>query len=641
MKSRFIVLAALLLLLLSSCSLAEDITPPPNYQSPTPAPTMSPLFPAVAPNLASGAAIFAEECAPCHGEKGLGDGPAAAQLQNPPVALGKPEIARAAAPANWYTTVTQGNMKAFMPPFNAKLSDAQRWDVVAYALSLGTTPAEIAKGKTIYEAKCLDCHGPDGKANAQADFTNQAMLAKLTQNDIASFVNKGIGTMRGFGGLIPDADIYAAAAYVRTFSVSTEQVAAAATATPQPAGTPNPESTPTAEGTPAAAGTPVETSGEINGKVINGSGGTVPASLKAVLHIFEHDTATQQFSEVGTQEAPVDAASGSYSFKDLSMPQNRAFYVSVDYAETTYESAPAIPAQDPKAVYDLPVTIYETTSDTSTLSAKQVHLILDYSKPDLVQVVEFFIITNTGTKTVVAAEKGGPIVKITLPQGYTNLQFEQGAIGERFLKTTEGFADTTAVPPAASQYQVVFAFDLPMPKAGLFGASPLEFSQPLSLPIEAASILVPEGLSLKADGFAAGKTQDMGNGVQYQIYSSGPLEMGKVVQVSVSGTPKTSAPVATPGADTTQNIIYGVGALGLVLILIGGWLYWRDRQRRTALDEDEDLDETADEEAPAEDTDEIMDAIVALDDQFKAGNLSEAAYQERRAELKAKLKANL
>jgi high-affinity iron transporter len=62
---------------------------------------MSPLFPAQAPNLASGAAIFATECAPCHGEKGLGDGVMAAKLQKPPAALGKLENARAAAPTAW------------------------------------------------------------------------------------------------------------------------------------------------------------------------------------------------------------------------------------------------------------------------------------------------------------------------------------------------------------------------------------------------------------------------------------------------------------------------------------------------------------------------------------------------------------
>jgi mono/diheme cytochrome c family protein len=639
MKSRFIVLIVVLLMLLSSCSLAEDITPPPNYQSPTPAPTMSPLFPAQAPDLTSGAAIFATECAPCHGEKGLGDGVMAAQLQKPPAALGKLENARAAAPANWYTTVTQGNMQSFMPPFNSKLSDQQRWDVVAYAISLGTTPDEISQGKTVYEANCAQCHGADGKSSPTVDLTDQAVMAKLTQNDIVGFINKGVGTMPGLGGAIADVDTYAVAAYVRTFTFPVGQsgIVAVASTPAVPAVTP----AATSEGTPApteAAATPGETVGSLGGKVTNGSGGAIPADLKAVLHTFDHDTTTQQFNEAATQEVPV-AADGTYMFANLSMAQTRAYYVSVDYAGTTYESEPAIPQKDGNTSYDLPVTIYDTTTDTSGVAADQVHIILDYSKPDVVQIVEFFIITNPGTKTIVPAEKGGSVIKISLPKGYTNLQFEQGAIGDRYLKTDDGFADTGSIAPGAQKYQIVFAFDLPLPKPGLFGGQKLEFTQPLTMKANAVSVLVPEGVTLASSTFSPGGIQDMGTGGKFQVYNAVGLEAGKTLDISASGAPTTAgqAATATTGTNnTTQNIIIGVGTLGVILILVGAWLFWRDRQRVDEID-DEDLDD----EPEDEDADEILDAIVALDDQFKAGNLSEEVYQERRAQLKAKLKGNL
>jgi len=42
--------------------------------------------------------------------------------------------------------------------------------------------------------------------------------------------------------------------------------------------------------------------------------------------------------------------------------------------------------------------------------------------------------------------------------------------------------------------------------------------------------------------------------------------------------------------------------------------------------------------ATPEDEDTLMDAIIALDDQFHAGNLPEEAYLERRAVLKEKLR---
>ncbi|HLE13828.1 MAG TPA: hypothetical protein VI776_03695, partial [Anaerolineales bacterium] len=42
-----------------------------------------------------------------------------------------------------------------------------------------------------------------------------------------------------------------------------------------------------------------------------------------------------------------------------------------------------------------------------------------------------------------------------------------------------------------------------------------------------------------------------------------------------------------------------------------------------------------------QDADTLLDAILALDDQYQAGELPEEAYRQRRAELKAMLKDKL
>ncbi len=75
-----------------------------------------------------------------------------------------------------------------------------------------------------------------------------------------------------------------------------------------------------------------------------------------------------------------------------------------------------------------------------------------------------------------------------------------------------------------------------------------------------------------------------------------------------------------------------MGALGFVLILAGVWMYLRDRNRPAdELDEEEEEDEFDNEE-------EILDAIIALDDLHRSGKIPDEAYQPRRAELKARLK---
>lgn len=631
MKLRLTLLFVLLTAALTACnfSLAEDLTPPPGYVAPTAAPA---VFPASAPDPSSGAAIFAEKCAPCHGTTGQGDGPQAAKLSVNVPALGSAEVAAAAAPAQWYTIVTQGNMPKLMPPFSS-LSDQQRWDVVAYALSLSTPAEQIQAGQAKYATACVECHGADGKLSQGIDLTSQEALANLSQNDISNAIQNG--KMPGMPPVpVTKADADAIAAYVRTFTFGIPQPVALA---PETASTP--EGTPTAAPDSAAAPTPTTSNGTISGTVINGSGGQLPAGLTAILHAFEHDTQTQQFNEGQSRETTLDT-NGSFSFADVPMLPTSAYYVSVEFSGTTYESAPALPGQDGQTEYDLPITIFETTTDMSGVSISTAHLLLDYSQPGKIQVVEFYIISNPGKQSVVAAEPGGAVLKVSLPKGYENLQFESGVLGERYIQTADGFGDTVSIPPTGDQaeYSLVFAFDMPYtedksPLAFLTGQK-FELSQQFPLAATSVNLLVPLGVKAEGANLSAGKTQDMGGGVTYQLYNGGAVEAGKTLSIKFSGSPQAGA--ASTTTNSNQNLLIGIGALGVVLILAGVFLYWRDRQKQA---EEDDLpgDEEPDEDEELE-QDEIIDAIIALDDQYKAGNLSEESYTKRRGQLKSRLK---
>ena len=147
-----IIVAAASLLSACSFTLAADITPPPDYVSPTPMPTLGALVPAAAPDIQQGAAIYAQNCAACHGTTGLGDGPQSMQLAVTVPGLGLAEVARASSPAAWFKMVTQGNLDRFMPPFVGALTDQQRWDVVAYALTLHTSADQVSQGKQLFDA---------------------------------------------------------------------------------------------------------------------------------------------------------------------------------------------------------------------------------------------------------------------------------------------------------------------------------------------------------------------------------------------------------------------------------------------------------------------------------------------------------
>jgi mono/diheme cytochrome c family protein len=138
----------MLAVLISACSLAGDVAPPPalataQMAAPAEPPTPAPLIPpSTQPDLVAGETIFADKCAPCHGLGGLGDGELASGLAFAPSPLGDPEFASAADPADWYRAVTIGNFDRLMPGF-ASLTNQERWDVVGYAFSLSSTDVQV------------------------------------------------------------------------------------------------------------------------------------------------------------------------------------------------------------------------------------------------------------------------------------------------------------------------------------------------------------------------------------------------------------------------------------------------------------------------------------------------------------------
>ena len=86
----------------------------------------------------------------------------------------------------------------------------------------------------------------------------------------------------------------------------------------------------------------------------------------------------------------------------------------------------------------------------------------------------------------------------------------------------------------------------------------------------------------------------------------------------------------------------GLAALGLVLIGAGIWLYLRSQRD---YDEDDFIDgddeKTTSVNDIPDDPEALMDAIIALDDLYQAGELPEEAYRKRRGVLKEGLREML
>lgn len=611
MKLRHTILLALIAVFLAACNftLAEDVTPPPNYVEPTPMPTMGPLYPASAPDVKNGATIYVEKCAACHGTTGLGDGPQGLQLPVTVAALGLPATAQKALPSNWYTMVTQGNLEKFMPPF-ASLSDQERWDVVAYALTLHTTPTQIEMGKSLFEANCADC---------AKNFSNQKMMSSLSENDIIQMVKDGAGDIPPFGNKFTDDEAAAVAAYIRslTFSAPAAPVVVPATEASAPAdgGTPPAEVTPQAEATSEAA---VASMGKISGSIENQTGAKFPSDTKVTLRGYEHGgDMSAGPKEILTLEGVVNP-DGTFVFEDIEIIESQIYLAEVVVDGLTYQSEFAIAEAGMTDVSLLPITIRATTEDFSALKIESLEIFFDLANADTAQIFSVYSIVNAGDKTVVVkmGDKQN-IPFIAFPSGAEGLGFEAAQDSAPFMPTADGFA----MPPSEKPYGLIAYASIPKAKE-------IVISQTALIPIDSISVLIPEGVTVEGKTLTDGGTQAMDT-MNFQLYTSAGLGKNESIEFTLNGEPETVA--VKPDVTQNKNLLIGIGALGVILILAGGWMFMRDRNKHEEELDDEEDDELGDPES-------LMDAIIALDDLHRAGKIPDEAYQQRRSELKEALK---
>ena len=108
------VLACILLILFAAVVQAQA-TPQPLEEAPPYDPADIPP-PSELPVTALGRSLYAENCAPCHGETGLSDGPVVGDMPTPPPALADPAVVWEQTPAFYFHTTKFGRIDKMMPP---------------------------------------------------------------------------------------------------------------------------------------------------------------------------------------------------------------------------------------------------------------------------------------------------------------------------------------------------------------------------------------------------------------------------------------------------------------------------------------------------------------------------------------------
>ncbi len=596
-------LLLIVLLVLAGCGgLSAE---PPIVQTFAPV-TQTVDLPATPPDLAVGASVFAEHCTKCHGLGGAGDGELIGnkqgQIANRPPSFRGAATTSDQTPLTWYQTITNGNLQNSMPPWQNALSTDERWAVALYTYTLHNTKTNIDAGQALTSAD------PVTPANLP---THQDSV-KLKDSELITQV----GLPAAFTNSLSADQKNDLAAYLRSLLVANPQHMGLVTTVPQT--TPEPATTPevTPDVTPEVVGT-----GTITGQVTNGtSGGTVPSDLKVNLYVVSSNGANTPIETgVGTD--------GKFSYTNINISPAQKYVVTTKYKGRAFGSE----AKDGDATtntLDLPVSIYETTSDTNALTitawVSQIQLI-----GSSLQVSDFIQFTNStdkaySTDTMVDDQRYAGVT-VRMPNDAQILSAD--VTNPRYTIGTDGHSviDTAPVLPGTGYiFQVVYN----LPYRG-----DVAVDQPVSYTLNGAYriLLNDPNAIVSSDVLKSLGAQDI-NGVQYQAYGA-PLNLksGNSIGYSVQSGARTTTSNAAV-ISSNQLIPLVLVAVGLVAIITAMVLYWRGRSIPATQNATNALDTLVN---------GLIQQIAELDETYHKGSLDEEIYQKRRDRLKARLAALL
>ena len=368
--------------------------------------------------------------------------------------------------------------------------------------------------------------------------------------------------------------------------------------------------------------------GEVTGVVINGTnGGGVPPDLEVTLYVWDDNLENKAI-----RDGLVDV-DGAFRFTDVPFSPDYNYGVAVTYQDVTYFSEPA-KVDSEQTELETKVSIYEVTSDASTVEITRSHIVFDLSPEGLV-VSQIYIVSNNGDRTVwnaLTLENGvAATLRFQLPDNASELALPEPQ--ERWVRLPDGFVDVSPLLPGENASMIGVSYLLPFEDG-------MTFVYQADYPTQGVSFILPAdgSLTLTGDGLSDLGTREVQDGVKLRLLGREGAAASEQVVVRLSGSLPLPAERPTAGGNREESrglnawqmaappkpALFAAAALGLALIVAGFWWWHFSNEDEEAL-------------APS-DPESILDQIAQIDDAYEQGRLSEVDYVFRREALLTQLR---
>ncbi len=356
----------------------------------------------------------------------------------------------------------------------------------------------------------------------------------------------------------------------------------------------------------------------VSGQVANGTTGEPAGNLTAVLQAFDN-----QFTEALRLEAPVSAG-GDFRFDLQLVPPNWVYRVIVNYEGIDFTSTMStFDPFDPRL--EMPVTLYEATTDDGGLRFSQLQVIVDFVS-GLAQFGEFYLVSNEENAVFIGRDGlvDNGTIELTLPDNAAGVRVMRGFGGptdfvpfpaEGIIRDGSTLRLKVPVRPGSGSLRLLLLYELPFTRG-------LTINRSFTYPVDQVQAIMSEaGVTIDTQAGWELLTGSLGATAAESRahYVHGPVPRGGSLTVSLAGWPAyvtDDQGNRIVNRDEQAELLIGAAALLLVSAAVFAIGYrWRTRP------------------AAEGDRDQLLHELAALEALHEEGKIRAGVYRQRRQQL--------
>jgi hypothetical protein len=350
--------------------------------------------------------------------------------------------------------------------------------------------------------------------------------------------------------------------------------------------------------------------GVIEGRVVNRTpDGESTGGSRVALGIFRDNAFVEERTAVADED-------GRFRFEGLETSEAYTYRVGALYKNVPYRTEDAIRLTPEAPTVSIELSVYETTtSDPGLRVARAILMVEGFDRASqTISVLELLALENPGQHTYQPSATGpsGPmgLLRFALPAGAGALVPGLGLEEADVIQVDRGFGTTRPIPPGVTE--IGFSYQVPYTGQGY------RFERTVPYETGLLWLLIPDtGVRVAEEG-AWGSAAPIALGERtYRVLTRENLAKGSRLDFSLQGLPRRGVlPVVL---EAVPPPVWGVGLAGLALAAAASYAYAAEQRRRRQP------------EPSTQATEELLDALVELEEQQERGAIPVEEYHERRA----------